>query len=419
MILRDLDRRAAAVARGVEALDALRAASHTSDEEDAPHDAFLGAPLDVSAALTRTPEPIQWLIPDRVPLGRAALLSGLGGSGKSTIATQLATCIALGTSFAGWPACAPGVAMLVLAEDMPEETARRLHAIAEGLGLTERQRETIAQRLHVHPCAGVPVALLAREPGGKLVRTARVEALLQAADRIKHLRLIVLDPGIRFSEGDELDVAHARALGDLADEIAIRTGATVLLVVHAAKATRATPDLMTHTARGAGSLVDAVRAELAVATMTSAEAASRGIDDAERASWVQVAVTKSNFAAPEAYAPTWLRRGPGGVLHAAADALPDRATGRERGGLGKDDLAALDLLWRLGGGRSVAAGTWRNAMVEAGLIRATTDGGRENAARRTARRLLDAGLILSAGAARSTTYAPRSTAATPDEGGPT
>ena len=44
-----------------------------------------------------------WLWDDMIPVMRATLLTGEGGSGKSLFAQQLATCVALGLPFLGIP----------------------------------------------------------------------------------------------------------------------------------------------------------------------------------------------------------------------------------------------------------------------------------------------------------------------------
>ena len=66
-------------------------------------------------------QPIEWLIPGRVPLGMVTVLSGIGGLGKSTL-TAL------------WAAENPGVTLIATAEDSLGATVRpRLEAAGADL----------------------------------------------------------------------------------------------------------------------------------------------------------------------------------------------------------------------------------------------------------------------------------------------
>ncbi len=72
-------------------------------------------------------------------------------------------------------------------------------------------------------------------------------------------------------------------------------------------------------------------------TMTADEGRKYGITEIEqRRAFVQLAATKGNELPPLAFAPIWLKRGPGGVLELADLATPsaDPVGPRERAALG-------------------------------------------------------------------------------------
>lgn len=61
------------------------------------------APVNLGALARTEPRPPQWIVPDWLPAGYAALHSGHGGTGKSAITLHLAACIASGRPWFGIP----------------------------------------------------------------------------------------------------------------------------------------------------------------------------------------------------------------------------------------------------------------------------------------------------------------------------
>ena len=78
----------------------------------------------------------KWLVDGLVPSGTVTLLGGDGGTGKSLVALQLATCTALGRSWLGL-SVSSGKALFISAEDDEKELHRRivdiggLHRVAD------------------------------------------------------------------------------------------------------------------------------------------------------------------------------------------------------------------------------------------------------------------------------------------------
>jgi hypothetical protein len=347
-------------------------------------------PGDGSVAhyLTTPAPPRAWHIRDRLPRNRAAVVAGIGGSSKTTFLWQLGVGSVIGRLPWGWTVERTGSAALLLAEDTGEDAHQKLWAIGEAMKFTADECVSIVEQLFVYPMAGRDVRLLA-SVGGDLVETGKVDALIEALRALPPpLAFVGLDPALAFTGGDELDQSHQRRLGELIDRIAIELDACVLLSAHAAKSLANAEEVGSHSARGGGALTDAVRAELTLRTMTAAEARGFGIDSIEeRKAHVSVQATKGNALPPSAFAPLWLRRGPGGVLE-AADLVRQEAPQ-----VGPREVRALEVLRGLAAVQAVPLRAWREACVAAGLVSGSTEPARQKSMERIRDALLAAGLI--------------------------
>jgi hypothetical protein len=377
------------------ALDALP----VREKDDWPY-----APIDVRVAMLEPAPDIPFFVRDRLVMGRAHNLSGLGGSSKTRFLTQLAVGAIRGQVLFPWdiPEEAQGPAALLLTEDAAHETRRTLFAIARAMQLGTKQVDALAEGLHIFPLAGRDVTLLRATPEGILFRTPLYHALRKFATDHR-VKFIGLDPAIRLTEGDELSSRHQRALGDAVDTLAMETGACVLLTTHARKSLGSEEEMTSHSARGAGALTDAVRAEIVMRTMTSNEAKARNIPEEERHSFVAVKVVKGNFLPPEAFAVEWLRRGEHGVLFAAED-MP--AANDRRPAYNPMGDIAVKLLWDLGAGKLVQSAEWRESMVKGNLITGKNEEAQRKTFGRIVKKLTDNGLVIAHGIGRGIMYQP-------------
>lgn len=348
------------------------------------------------AGFLATPAPArQWLFEERMPAGRAVLLAGIGGSSKTRALLHMAVGVCIGRLPWGWHVSRIGAAALVLAEDTNEDVHRSVRDVADHCGLTPAERALLADRLRIFPLAGEDTRLLRLAGAGALEPSERAQQLMEKLRGIPGLALIGIDPALAMTEGDELNPAHQRRLGELADRIAIDTGATVVLAAHAAKAMQNAEEIGSHSSRGSGAITDAVRAEYVLRTMTAAEARQHGITEIEeRKAHVQLLATKGNALPPAAFAPVWLKRGPAGVL-LPADLQP--ATG-PAAPVGRRELQALEVLRSLARTSAPSFKGWREECESAGLVAGGTPDASRKAMSRIRDRLLAAGLI-EAGAA--------------------
>jgi DNA repair protein RadA/Sms len=159
------------------------------------------------------PEPVQWLWPGRIPLGKITILQGDPGLGKSTLALDIASRISRNLPMPDDSVSAlsePAAAFLMSAEDGLSDTIRpRLDAVG-----ADQHRISVPKDQYF---------LVPRD-----------------ADRIRdavsqtNAKLVILDPLAAFLDGsvNSWNNQHVRrALSPLA-QVAEQTGAAILLLDH-------------------------------------------------------------------------------------------------------------------------------------------------------------------------------------------
>jgi len=364
------------------AADAL-AQTHEAEVDDWPGSG------DVLEFLSTSPPPIQWFIRERLLADRAHLLTGIGGSSKTRTLLHLGIGAVLGRLPWDWTIERTGSAALLLSEDTRGGTHRALHAMRAAMDMTPAEVQTLSERLRVWPVAGQNSRLLTAAPGGTLADSDRVDRLMEAIRKLPPpVVFIALDPALGLTEGDEMSPAHQRRMGELADRIAIETGACVVLASHAAKALQAAEEIGSHSSRGSGALTDAVRGEFVLRTMTAAEARAFGITEIEeRKAYVQLVATKGNELPPSAFAPIWLRRSAGGLL------VPAELAVQEQQAIGRRELDALAVLKRLATVGVPKWKDWRDCCVAEKIVVSPTQPGREKTMQRIRSALLSEGLV--------------------------
>lgn len=212
-------------------------------------------------------EQVSWLWRGRIPLGKITILDGDPGTGKSTLALDVAARVTRG---APMPDGSPGVdggVVILTAED--------------GLGDTVRPRLDAA--------GGDPTRVLALLTVGtgddeRAVSLADLQALEQAIRRVQ-ARLVIVDPVMAFlgaQTDSHRDQDIRRCLAPLA-RLAETTGAAIVIIRHLNKAAGGNPIY-----RGGGSIgiIGAARSGLLV---------SKDPDDESRR---VLASTKANLSSP-------------------------------------------------------------------------------------------------------------------------
>lgn len=341
----------------------------------------------IADMLAAPPPPRAWLVNNRLLMGRAHVLTGIGGSSKTTLLYHLAIAGVIGRLPWDWSVESTGVSLLFLTEDTAQDVHHTIAAMTADLDAEERA--LLAEKLRVFGLAGEEVRLLSLN-GQALFENARGMGLIEKCRAYGDVVFIGLDPALSLTEGDEMSQAHQRYLGQFCDKLAIKTGACTMLITHSTKASANAEELTSHQSRGGGGITDAVRGEFVLRTMTQKEALAFGINDAaERKAHVQLVVTKGNKLSPDAFTPLWLRRGYGGGLVPAELSLGQGGDTH----VGVIDAAILQVLRDMSATATPSLAEWRSECEQRRLITARTPDANRKAMDRTVRRLLNAGLI--------------------------
>ena len=224
------------------------------------------------------PQPVRWLWPGRIPLGKLTILDGDPGLGKSLLTLDLAARVSTGRPMPdGAQSELPGPAGVVLltAEDDPADTIRPRLDAAGG----ECQRIVLLQSIKETMTL----------PDGTVKERIRLPNLTDIAALEKAIaevgaKLVIVDPIVAYTAGADthIDSEVRTVLARLAD-VAQRTGTAILAVRHLNKMGGSNPLY-----RGGGSIgfIASARSGLLVALDP---------DDPEEKRHI-LASTKSNLA---------------------------------------------------------------------------------------------------------------------------
>jgi len=292
---------------------------------------------------------------------------------------QMAAAAILGTCPWGWNVDRTGRAVLILTEDDENDPHITLHTIKVVMGLNEEQSRKIAENLHVYPLAGEDVKLMIRDPASAaLVPSGKLAGLEEMVKAVGGVVFVGIDPALGVTEGDEASQTDQRALGRMADNLAVRCDCAVIILTHGTKGSQQSDEISSHSSRGGGAITDAVRVEYGMRTMTAKEAPRFGINDiAERESYVQMKVTKGNRIPPDAKVPVWFRRGRGGFLEVV------ELTEAAAGGISPQAKRVLDVMVEMDpDNNGVRLQDWRQRCADKHIIVGPTDNARNLAMKR-------------------------------------
>ena len=231
------------------------------------------------------------------------------------LALQLAAQIAGGQDLLEVGELPTGPVIYLPAEDPPTAIHHRLHAL--GAHLSAEERQAVADGLLIQPLIGSLPNIMAPE---------WFDGLKRAAEG----RLMVLDTLRRFHiEEENASGPMAQVIGRM-EAIAADTGCSIVFLHHASKgAAMMGAGDQQQASRGSSVLVDNIRWQSYLSSMTSAEAEEWGVDDDQRRFFVRFGVSKANYGAP--FADRWFRRHDGGVLKPAVLERQRKSKGVPRG----------------------------------------------------------------------------------------
>jgi hypothetical protein len=181
-------------------------------------------PLDWPDLAGKEPPERRWAIRGWLGFGHITLLVGSGGIGKTLLAQQAASCLALGKSFVG-DVQGPLKCLMWACEDDHDELWRRQVQIAKWC---DAGLDAFAENLIIEPRHGLDNTLVATE-FGKLVYSTLIEDLREQAADIGAEVVILDNVGQLFGGGENDRHAVTAFLNTLSGAL---PGRAILLLAH-------------------------------------------------------------------------------------------------------------------------------------------------------------------------------------------
>ena len=218
----------------------IQVASQISEMQESlsPSGAKMASAVEiVSTGWNEPVEERHWLVPGWVPLGRAGILTGVGGQGKTALATQLAVRLLIGDDH--WMVGGPrldhttmghGRVALVSWEDEPVEIRRRIHALYRD---SNTDISVLDNRLVMMDCSGHGPLWAPRTTtrSGPTPLALRVRKAIEDNET----RLVIIDPLAAANMANENDRGQVREFMAWWDNLAREAQCTVLFIAHPSK----------------------------------------------------------------------------------------------------------------------------------------------------------------------------------------
>jgi RecA-family ATPase len=249
-------------------------------------------PINILSALSEKPENLDFVLPGLVA-GTVGAIVSPGGSGKSALALQIAAQMAGGPDLLGIGNTAQAMAAYLPGEDPELAVRHRLFALGEQC--SPEHREAMSKRLYIEPLESMTVNLMSPE---------WFEYFMQIAN---HRRLLVIDTLRIIHQMDENDSGAMTQLVGQMKIIAAKTRCAIVFLHHTSKSSAMNDQGAEQQAsRGSSVLVDNIRWQGYLRTMSEKDAKLFGVEENQRRHFVEFGVSKQNYGAP--FAPVWLRK---------------------------------------------------------------------------------------------------------------
>nr|WP_246504898.1 AAA family ATPase [Microvirga antarctica] len=188
-----------------------------------------GWPVIFPSSLQDVPIPPRlWCVPDWIPDKVVTLLSGDGGTGKSLLGMQLATCAAMGIPFLGMELAQRKV-LYFSAEDDGDELHRRQADINRGLGIDMGDLE---DRLVWRVLNGDDALLAVPDERSKRLVATPTYSNLSDYCRENGIQLVIIDTVADTFGGLEIDRQQVTRYVRLIEACARTTGGAAVLLAH-------------------------------------------------------------------------------------------------------------------------------------------------------------------------------------------
>lgn len=177
------------------------------------------------------PPPLKWIWYDRIPVGDTTLVYAKGGTGKTTLMTQLASAIAAGEQKFLGADVLHGKVLMFMCEDDRDDLIRRQDRLERNGGPS---RQALGDRLVMVPRKGTDNVLMRFDRNGKAGPTATWWQLRATCEAHKgDTRLVVVDGKADVFSGNENDTVQARQFIQRAlTSLAMEFQCAVVLIAH-------------------------------------------------------------------------------------------------------------------------------------------------------------------------------------------
>lgn len=171
----------------------------------------------------------RWLVRDRIPMAKVALLSGNGAIGKTAVALQLAAATVRGTDWLGGVIDEGGPAMFVSSEEDSDELHFRADQILTHFGLDWSDLANLHLHSTIDDDAGSVLAAVDRKG---IVQPQPLFLRLQEAALDIRPKLIAIESAADLFAGDESKRPQVAQFVSMLKRLAIKADAAVLLLAH-------------------------------------------------------------------------------------------------------------------------------------------------------------------------------------------
>lgn len=275
-------------------------------------------PSNCSEWFESEPKPREVIVENFLYKANVGLISGPGGTGKSYFTMQLGMAVATAyTKFIrnDFVVRDPGGVLYVNLEDDADEQHRRFSSICNyykdkiGSARYGGFRKRLEKNFHWLPVTGkLKVSLFPDE------QSQCKDALIEGAREIQNLKLIILDPASRLSDGDFNKSEDVTRFIQTLEEVATATGAMILLVTHTNKSSTKEANLGVTAVLGSQAFTNSARWVLTMMPINCGEASKFKIDRKEMSRFVKYSIPKANYLPAGLIGIEYLRRDASGAL---------------------------------------------------------------------------------------------------------
>jgi hypothetical protein len=182
-----------------------------------------------AASLGQFPPEREWIIKDWLPKNTVTALYGDGGTGKTLLAQQLATCLVTGRPWLGMEIEKPGKALCIFCEDDYNELWRRQVAVEDSLNIFTKNQ---VSNLWLWPSVGHDNLLVTFDMAGNPKATAFYDLLLKTV-AYHDPDLLVLDTAADLFGGNENNRSQVNFfIKSILGSFCVETNTTILLLAH-------------------------------------------------------------------------------------------------------------------------------------------------------------------------------------------